>query len=131
MLLGLSTLIAALILVPGADEFCYLFGIYRFGDECGAQKIAGVPCPQCGMTRSFVWSVRGHFVRAFFYNPAGMTLFLWIEAAGVIGAVRLITRDPNRLRGPYQLIVGWALFWLVFLYAIPFVLRIAGINPLP
>ena len=59
-------------------------------------------------------------------------LFLWIEIAGFIGAVRLITRTPRRLEPPFQIFVGWAAIWLVVLYAIPYVLRIFfDVNPLP
>lgn len=75
--LAVSSLGAALLLQPGPDEFCYLFG-HRFGDECGMQVVLGIPCPQCGMTRSFVYGARLQLARAAAYNPAGLALFLWL-----------------------------------------------------
>lgn len=103
----------------------------RFGETCAFLQATGMPCPQCGMTRSFVYAARFDFVSSFLYNPGGLGLFLWSQVAGVIGAVRLIREDPNALTLPWQLTVGWAIGWTVVLYIGPYVLRLAGINPLP
>ena len=121
---------AALVLPPGADEYCTLFG-RQFGKECGFTVMTGYPCPQCGMTRSFVWGVRGRLIRAFWYNPAGLTLFLWIQAGGIVGLVRLARARHDALRPPTWLLLGWTLIWLVGLYAVGWMLRLMGINPLP
>lgn len=102
----------------------------RFGDTCAFLATTGLPCPQCGMTRSFVYAARLDLVASFFYSPGGLGLFLWSQVAGVIGAIRLV-RGPRAVQLPWQITVGWALAWTFLLYVGPYVLRLAGINPLP
>lgn len=128
--LGIGAFGAALLLSPGADEFCYLPDGTQFGETCAFITVTGQPCPQCGMTRSWVYGARGMFVTAFWYNPAGLALFLWIQVGALIGAARLVVRDPKRFVAPWRFNVGWAMFWLIVLYAIPWVLRLFGVNPL-
>jgi hypothetical protein len=38
---------------------------------CSFQQAFGVPCPNCGMTRSVVFALHGEWGRAFLMNPAG------------------------------------------------------------
>ncbi len=129
--IGLFAITSSLLLSPGGDAFVYLPDGTRFGDTCAFIVFAGVPCPQCGMTRSWVYAVRGDLWASFLYNPAGLALFGWALVGAGIGLVRLIKRDPEALRPPWQLNVAWAIFWLVGLYAGPWVLRLCGLNPLP
>ena len=42
---------------------------------CTFFKITGVPCPGCGMTRSFISFAHGHWSDAWNYNPAGLLFF--------------------------------------------------------
>ena len=133
LLFGLVTLAASWALAPGDDpRWTYLPTGSQFGDTCAFLLATGTPCPQCGMTRSFVWAARGHLLEAFRYSPGGLGLFLWIEVGAVIGAVRLALRKPDALTPPWQLTVYWALGWIVVLYALPWFLRaFLGVNPLP
>jgi len=41
---------------------------------CAFAQITGRPCPTCGMTTAFAWTVRGRFHRAWEANPAGSLL---------------------------------------------------------
>ncbi len=128
--IAVITWASALIVEPRADEWTYIFG-ERVGDTCAWIQLTGNPCPSCGMTRSFAHAARLHLARSWLYNPGGLTLFLWITAAGFVGAVRLITRDPKRLAPPNNLLMSWVLAWAVGLYVLPWALRMWGINPLP
>ena len=121
---------ASLIVVPHADEFVYAFG-HKVGDTCLMVQVTGQPCPSCGMTRSFAWAARLDRVRSAIYSPAGVTLFAWISVAGLMGAVRLATRDPDRWTVPRRPLFAWVLFWAFGLYALPWLLRLGGVNPLP
>jgi hypothetical protein len=42
---------------------------------CTFQNVTGVPCPGCGLTRSFISITRGNLADAWRYNPAGMLFF--------------------------------------------------------
>lgn len=128
--LAVSSLTAALLLTPGSDEFVYLSGV-RVGDTCASIQWFGIPCPQCGMTRSFVHGARFHVREAFLYNPAGYVLFLWFQLGGIIGAVRLAARDRRAVRIPWQVPFYFTIFWAVALWMVPYALRLYGINPLP
>jgi len=42
---------------------------------CAFRRITGVPCPGCGMTRSFISTAHGKLADAWRFNPAGVVLF--------------------------------------------------------
>ena len=70
--------------------------------KCGWIAVADLPCPTCGMTTSFSYTVRGQFISAFFAQPLGLLLAI---ATGVIGVFALITVFTGR---------SFALFWYRF-----------------
>ena len=43
---------------------------------CGFKTLVGLPCPGCGLTRSFCSMAKGNFFRAFDFNIFGPALFL-------------------------------------------------------
>ena len=130
--MGVFAVTMSLLLHPGPHgEFVHFPDGTKFGDTCAFLLVAGVPCPQCGMTRSWVHAVRLDLWTGFWYSPAGFALFWWVIVGSFIGAVRLIKRDPKALRVPWGFNVGWSVFWLVGLYLGPWILRLFGVNPLP
>ena len=122
---------AALFFVPLDDQWVAWPWGAQFGDTCGMIQATGMPCPQCGMTRSWVHGIRGDLVAAATFNPAGLALLAWIIGGGVVGAVRLATRDPNRLSPPDWLLYTIVLIWAGPLWLGVYVGRLAGWNPLP
>lgn len=128
--LAVCTWAASIVLTPGGDEFCYL-GSTKIGDTCLLIQVFGIPCPSCGMTRSFVWASRGALFQSFIYNPAGVALFGWITAGGLVGGVRLLTRNPDALQVQWTWMLRWIFFWFFALYTFPWMLRLAGFNALP
>jgi hypothetical protein len=130
VLLGATVLTASLLLEPRPDEFTYLLG-ERFGGPCLFRELSGVACPQCGMTRSFVWAARGAWATAWHYSPGGFTLFLAIELTAVIGLTRWVRRTPEALRLSQRTWILLLLAWVIGLVLAPWGLRIAGLCPLP
>ncbi|MEQ1567590.1 MAG: DUF2752 domain-containing protein [Myxococcota bacterium] len=129
---GALALAASLVLSPGDDpRWVYLPDGTRFGETCAFLAATGLPCPQCGMTRSWVFAARGHLIDSFLYSPGGLGLFLWSQVAGVFGAIRLALRRPHTLELPWQVFVGWCVAWMIGLYLLPYGLRLGGIDPLP
>ena len=55
---------------------------------CSFQLAFGIPCPNCGMTRSMILFVHGAVADALRLNPAGPLLVLAMLAAGVILVLR-------------------------------------------
>ncbi|MFH1747798.1 MAG: DUF2752 domain-containing protein [Planctomycetota bacterium] len=88
------------------------FGTHeQFGTgPCGMVLVTGYPCPTCGMTTAFAYTVRGRWLRAFMAQPAGFVLALVTIAAMVGSLWVLITgRWPVRLAfilTPYRLFLG-------------------------
>jgi hypothetical protein len=123
---------AALTLYPADHDPTTVLVIGQsFGGECGMKTAFGVPCPQCGMTRSWVYLVRGRVFEAFNFNPAGALLLLWIVAGGAIGALRLATGRERLLSPPWIALFIWVMFWVAVPYGGLWVARVLGWNPLP
>ena len=82
--------------------------------ECHFRILTGHNCPQCGMTTSFSFLVRGHFQRAVRANPCGpflATILIgvvlpWCVVAVVTGR-SVLTSQP-----------GTTAVWLVALYIV-------------
>ncbi len=51
---------------------------------CGMLILTGLPCPTCGMTTAFAYTVRGQWLRAFWAQPAGFIFALGTAALAVI-----------------------------------------------
>jgi hypothetical protein len=131
VVIAVAALTVARIWGPGPGEQTLLWG-HEWGAPCAFKVQTGHPCPQCGMTRSWVYAARLQVWRSFLYNPAGATLWWWMMFGGVLGAVRLITRNPRALLVPDRLMTGFALTWILVLYAGLWFLRVfADFNPLP
>ncbi len=127
---AVTALAASLALTPGDGEWVYFNG-EQVGETCASITITGQPCPQCGMTRSFVYGARFRILEAFLFNPAGYTLFLWIQVGGLLGAYRLVRRNGRAAQLPWELVAGWSMLWFIGLWAVPWVARLFGVNPLP
>jgi hypothetical protein len=122
--------LAALVVQPGPDEWSYLFG-RQLGGPCGFQEVTELACPSCGMTRSWLWLVRGDLYKAFTYNAAGALLLMGLMLMGVLGAIRLATRDPAKLRIPFKVLSTVVIVWMVGPYLSFWIARMFGLYPLP
>jgi hypothetical protein len=103
------------------------YGTHRqFGfGKCAMLVTTGLPCPTCGMTTAFAYTVRGRLISAFLAQPAGFLLALaviacavgagWVVVTGRVPPVPVPTVTPYRLFFTLLvlLIGGWA-FKIVF-----------------
>lgn len=129
--IGLVAALATVLWAPAADEHVRFLGL-PWGETCGFYVVTGAPCPQCGMTRSWLWMGRGEVVRALSYSPAGATLWLWLVVTGVVGALRLATGRYASFGPSRRLLSAWTLVWLVGLWGAVWVGRVTvGLLPLP
>jgi hypothetical protein len=61
---------------------------------CLFRKVTGLPCPGCGMTRSFCALAKGNVHQSFLFHPLGPLVFLafivaWVRAAVLLGVDRV------------------------------------------
>jgi hypothetical protein len=98
------------------------YGTHRrlgFG-KCGMLVTTGLPCPTCGMTTAFSYTVRGRLISAFVAQPAGFLLALatiacafgaaWITVTGKIPRIPMPMITPYRLFFTLLVVLigGWA-----------------------
>jgi hypothetical protein len=78
ILLGIAVAVlavAVLLQIDAAGQVVEpLFGC-PLPESCMFRRATGVPCPGCGLTRSFICLMRGDVPRAWTFNPAGLLLF--------------------------------------------------------
>lgn len=93
---GLAPLATACVLLVGvgalrilfdADEAHSWFLGHAFGSTCWFRAHVGIPCPNCGMTRSLILAAHGEFGRSWRLAPGGAaTLLASIVAGLMLGA---------------------------------------------
>jgi hypothetical protein len=88
--------------------------------RCGMLVATGFPCPSCGMTTAFAYTVRGQWVRAIWAQPSGFLLALATVAGAVLGLWMLgtgrmppfdyVAITPYRLFATLLIVLlgGWA-----------------------
>jgi hypothetical protein len=87
---------------------------------CPFRRMTGLPCPGCGLTRSWVYLVHGQWSDAVTANPFGVVLFGLCLAFAVVTVVALVRRKPPidlgkvlRSRWFYGFAAVWVLFGIV------------------
>lgn len=94
--LCLGVVLGALLLDPSPDAVS-LFGV-EIPMMCGFRRLTGMPCPGCGMTRSFSFLAHGDLLAAVRVNFLGPLLFLFVATQVPYRAIRL-ARGHLRRRG--------------------------------
>jgi len=127
--IGLFALLSPWVFSPAGDGLS-IMGVIT-PDVCGMKSLFGIPCPGCGMTRSWVYASRGDLLTGARFNIAGVLLWFWALWVGLVGAVRIGTRDPNRLKVSDKLLFGWLGTYVSVFWLLPWIARLFGFNPLP
>jgi hypothetical protein len=82
-----AILLAAVILEPSTEQTS-LFG-HAIPSTCVSRNLFGVPCPGCGMTRSFTFLAHGNLFESIRMNPMGPVLFLFLATQVPYRALRV------------------------------------------
>jgi len=95
----------------------------RVLDPCGFRQRYGLPCPTCGMTRSWLVFSRGAVAESFYVQPAGALLCCILAVAAFLALLaavfglhfRFLDSLYSRVRAGYVVLVlmiviaaGWA-----------------------
>lgn len=87
--------------------------VLLFGRElhlgCWFRERFGVPCPACGMTRSVILTLHGHFVQGFQLNAGGPVLVAAVAACAALLIVRGRSENTTSSRTPALVMIafGW------------------------
>jgi hypothetical protein len=77
--------------------------------KCGMLITTGLPCPTCGMTTAFAYTVRGRPIRAFLAQPAGFLLAL--ATVGCAAGAAWVTVSGRMPRLPLPFVTPYRLFF--------------------
>ena len=86
----------------------YCVVMYLLHAGCPIQRLTGISCPGCGMTRAYVACLQLDFALAFHYHP-----LFWLPPIGVLWYV-LKYKMPRRV---YEAGIVVAIFLFVIVYA--------------
>ena len=87
---------------------------------CPFFNATGLPCPGCGLTRSFVCLAHGHLFEALRWHPLGPVLFG--------GALVFLAGTLLKWRWPSE---KWVMISLVAALFVFWGLRLGGVFPMP
>ena len=84
---------------------------------CPFRALTGLPCPGCGLTRSWVYAAHGWWRESFASNPFGLVVVAAVVLLAVVVVARRVRRTPppsidQALRHPVAIAVGAV--WLVY-----------------
>lgn len=78
----LGLLGAALVpapVAPGGDVGLSIAGV-RLPEVCGFKRVTGIPCPGCGLTRSWVSALHGDLRASFAHHTLGWLVLAYVVA---------------------------------------------------
>lgn len=113
--------------------FGMIFGIYygmvlllNAGTTCVLKNVTGIPCPSCGMTRSYTHLLHGEFNEAFIDHP----LFWTIPLILILSWFLHQKKDSIALARLLSLSLMMILVAFIVVYIIRMILLFPGIEPL-
>ena len=99
---AIATIVAGIWLVPTSDGVRLPDGRESPG-ACWFHEVSGVPCPTCGMTRSYASALHGDVGDAFHWHPAGpLVLLASIALILVTAACAVGRREPLWSRAGFR-----------------------------
>lgn len=84
---------------------------------CPFRALTGLPCPGCGLTRSWVYATHGWWQESFASNAFGLVVLAAVLALAVVVVARRVRRTPppdldKVLKHPVA--IGIGAIWLVY-----------------
>lgn len=106
--------LSVMLPLPGTDG-----RIEHIPSMCPFYVVTGLPCPGCGLTRSFVCIGHGEWRQSLHWHPLGLLLFgltvlYWLREAVSLAAGRRVMEFSQRMTANF----GWALLGLVIVVGV-------------
>jgi hypothetical protein len=97
---------------------------------CPFRMLTGLPCPLCGMTRSVISAMHGHFAESFAYHPLGIAFCIGLIVLIIVNCAKSLRPDLQQklsfALNEKQILIGIAAIFLVAWLG-----RLMGFDPLP
>lgn len=93
---------------------------------CTFRKLTGVPCPGCGLTRSFISMGHGRIAEAWRYNPAGLFFFAVVLFQIPYRFYQLARIRRGRVPHRFLWLDQWVLVALVLTLIVQWICSLAG-----
>lgn len=84
LILSLLFIFISTYLSPSKLIRNFLPGIFHRESNCLLLNITGIPCPFCGMTRSFEELIKFNFMNTFYYNPSSVFIFTFLASISLV-----------------------------------------------
>jgi len=94
---------------------------------CNFLRITHIPCPSCGLTTCFAWTIRLQFRNAFFANPFGILLFL-ATVASIPTSIVLLWRRISFRRITETALFTRAVYASTALYFLSWIFKLAEFH---
>jgi hypothetical protein len=116
-------LVSRLLPLPVNDQIAHIPSV------CVFYHLTGLPCPGCGLTRSFVCFAHGEIKQAFAYHPLGPILFLAFAVYALYSFVSVV--NPKLRVYIDRRVINFGSYGAIALFLTFWVLRLIGVFPLP
>jgi hypothetical protein len=102
--IGLTVLVGILIIYSPLEYLFHYLG-YKDSNGCPLLTLTGIPCPMCGMGRSFLALITLNFTEVFYYNPSGA--FVYLISGLIILAIFILSLFNYRVKLKNPLLKLW------------------------
>lgn len=124
-------ILASFLLSVVGSEGVEVGGVgWRLPGTCFLHEVAGIDCPGCGLTRSFVSLAHGEWQKAWQFHPAGPLLFVFVGLQIPFRAIQLwrLQGGLEPLDSPWLYAPLWGILGVML---VQWLARLAGWLSLP
>jgi len=131
MLLITSGMLLLALVLAGIQACFASAEISRLPVLCAFRRMTGVPCPGCGLTRSWVALAGGHLQRSLSFHRMGWLVMLYVALQALRHGLWLLVPGMRTLLDRWGRRLDWGLLLLAILLFLNWFWTLAGRGLLP